>query len=503
MESESLRNQKAYIIAMSAILSNLINPNTMPISDDLKATIRAMPAWGQYPWRKYDDIPVEMTNKAAFKFLILLPTRFINSLAYLIVKYFQYLPYRATSAISTNQAKLSFFSPCIHLEEFVEPHVLGFWGEVKNLDPRLKAEAVWFLVPYKPPGISHAEVAKQISKIQSKSDFSIFALAALFDLKVLGRACFGMAKFHYYAGFCAFKSVLSSKRIKPMKVIDAKNLGVGIARVEVNRLLVKSALSKLKSVKYIFHLMEGQSWEIALTHHAQSLNKKTIGVIHTPLRRQDSQLLNYLICGEGADSLTGIRKILCSNIYSVKHLEKLGVSSSKLQLVEAQRFPLHTNISQHCYSSGSTKILYVADANSANSEYFQNQILKHLEKAGLESLDIYIQSHPAGSPVLSSAVKLWTPGVCGMWGLVVFGPETSSYLQPEFASSNVRILKPKNSIAHVSIFGAPEIPTIEDFALVSESILNPFVLGEKGSSLIYRNLEFSAWRKVIKDVLKS
>ena len=503
MESDYLSNQKAYILAMSENLSNLSNPSMKPISDELKATIRTMPAWGQYPWRRFEDISVETTRKAALRFLIQLPMRVLISIAYLLIKYFLYLPYRSTSVISANQNKLSFFSPCIHLEEFLDPQVLGFWGEVKYLKPRLKSEATWFLIPYKPPGISHKQVARKLSSIREKSSFSIFPIAALFDLSILSKACVRVVQFHHYAGVCAVKTLLSAEEVGSLRIIDVNNLGAGIARVELNNRLVGSALSTFETGKYVFHLMEGQSWEIALNQHAKGLDKKTVGVIHTPLRKQDSQILNYLIHGRDEVVLAGVEKILCPNLYSVKYLEDLGVSSSKLQLVEAQRFSHPATISQHSYSRGSKKILYVADASSVNSDYFQHHILQHLDTTGLETLEVYLQSHPGGTPILSNAIKSWVSGRCSEWGLVVFGPETSAYLQPEFANSNVRIFKPQDLSPQVSIVGAPEIPTIEDCGLLLESILNPFVLGEKGGSLMHRDFEFPKWRKVIEDAFQS
>ena len=67
----------------------------------------------------------------------------------------------------------------------------------------------------------------------------------------------------------------------------------------------------------------------------------------------------------------------------------------------------------------------------------------------------------------------------------------------------MRIFKPQDLSPQVSIVGAPEIPTIEDCGLLLESILNPFVLGEKGGSLMHRDFEFPKWRKVIEDAFQS
>jgi hypothetical protein len=187
----------------------------------------------------------------------------------------------------------------------------------------------------------------------------------------------------------------------------------------------------------------------------------------------------------------------------VKYLEDLGVSSSKLQLIEAQRFSHRATTSQHSYSSGSRNILYVADASAVNSYYFQHHILERLDTTGLENLEVHLQSHPGGTPILSNKIRSWVSGGYGEWGLVIFGPETSAYLQPEFAKSNVRILKARDLSPQVSMVGATEIPTIGDFALLLESILNPFVLGEKDDSLMHQNFEFPKWRKVIEDAFQS
>ena len=498
-----MHDQKAYIRVMRAYLTDLSNPKTRLLSENLKATIRVMPAWGQYPWRKYEDLPVEFTVYNSLKLLLLLPVRFVLSLGYLLAKYLQYLPYRRTKAIAANQARLSFFSPCVHLEEFIDPDVLGFWGEVKFLDPRLRSEATWFLIPYKLPGISHRRIARQISGVQVKSNFSIFPVASLFDLTLLAKACTGVIRFQYYVGSLALRKLLHLTTVDSVGIIDAEDLGVGIARVELNHYLIESALSKFRPFNYIFHLMEGQSWEIALRHHADSLNIKTIGVIHTPIRRQDSQILNHLIHQDGEFSLSSVEKILSPSQDGVRYLESLGVSSSSLQLVEAQRFSYRSTISEHSYSNSSRKLLYVADASSINSEYFQHQILGHLKTLGGEAFTVHLQSHPAGTPILSSTLKSWNAKEHGEWGLIIFGPETSAYLQPEFANSNVRIFKPQNVLSRTSPVEAHEIPSIEDFALVLESILNPFIFGERNISLVNRNFNFPEWRQVIKDVLQS
>ena len=503
MESEFLRDQKAYIRDMGKYLSSLSNPKMRLLSENLKATIRVMPEWGQYPWRKYEDLPFEFTIYNSFKLLLLLPLQVLFSLAYLLAKYFQYLPYRRTKAVGANQTRLSFFSPCVHLEEFVEPDVLGFWGEVKFLDPRLKSEATWFLIPYKAPGISHRKIARQISRVQINSDFSIFSIASLFDLTLLVKACTRVIKFQYYIGSLALRKLLSLTTVDSVGIIETENLGVGIARVELNHYLIESALSKFRPLQYVFHLMEGQSWEIALRHHANGLNLKTVGVIHTPIRRQDSQILNHLIHQDGELSLSSIEKILCPSQDGARYLEDLGVLSSSLQLVEAQRFSHRSTISEHSYSNSSRKLLYVADASSINSEYFQRQILGHLETVGGEAFDVHLQSHPAGTPILSSTFRSWSAKERGEWGLVIFGPETSAYLQPEFANSNVRIYRPRNFLSKTSTVEAHEIPLLEDFGFVLESILDPFILGEANGSLINRNFDFPEWRKVIHDVLQS
>lgn len=500
--SEFLHNQKAYIRDMSTYLANLSNPKTRLLSENLKSTIRVMPTWGHYPWRKFEDIPAEISIKDSLKLLSQLPIHVLLSLAYLLTKYFQYLPYRGTNAKCASQTKLSFFSPCVHLDEFVESDVLGFWGEVKQLDQRLKSEANWFLIPYKAPGMSHRNIARQISEVHNRSEFSIFPIASLFDLRLLAKACIRVTNFHHYVGSLALRRLLAFKAGNSVGVVDTKNLGVGIARVELNHYLIESTFSRFKSLKYIFHLLEGQSWEIALRLHANQLNIGTIGVVHTPIRKQDSQILNYLISNDGELSFSSVGKILCPSQDSVTYLEELGVSSSLLQLVEAQRFSDRSTNSEHSYSTASRKLLYVADANPINSEYFQHQILEHLENAGIEPFDVHIQSHPAGTPILSSTFKSWLSTARGEWGLVIFGPETSAYLQPEFANSNIGIYKPRYLIPTIYPDEAEKIPLIKDFTLVSESILNPYILGERNSSLIYRNYNFPEWRKVIHDVLQ-
>lgn len=502
LKSEFLRDQKAYIRDLGKYLSSLSNPNTRQLSENLKATIRVMPEWGQYPWRKYEDLPIEFTIYDSLRLLLLLPFQFLFSLAYLVTKYLQYLPYRRTKAIGANQTRLGFFSPSLHLEEFIEQDILGFWGEVKFLDLRLKTEATWFLIPYKAPGVSHRRIARQISDLQIKSEFSILPIASLFDLPLLAKTFTRVIKFQHYVGSLALRKLFSLPTVDSVGIIKTENLGFGIARVELNHYLIESSLSKFRQLSYVFHLMEGQSWEMALRLHAKGLNLKTLGVIHVPIRSQDSQILNHLIHLDGELPLSSSEKILCLSQDNAKYLESLGILSSSLQLVEAQRFSHRFTISEHSYSSSSRKLLYVADVSSINSAYFQNQILEYWETFSGEAFDVYIQAHPAGTPILSSLFKSWTAKDCGEWGLVIFGPETSAYLQPEFTKSNVRIYLPRIDLSKTAPIDTNVIPIIEDFDSILESILNPFILGESGGSLIIRNFDFPYWRKVIHEVLQ-
>jgi hypothetical protein len=248
--------------------------------------------------------------------------------------------------------------------------------------------------------------------------------------------------------------------------------------------------------------MEGQSWEIALVDEADKFGNQTIGVMHTPLRKSDSQILNYLLHQNNEVFVQKIGRILCPSEGCISSMQALGIPSSCLQLVEAQRFSSPAIRSRHAYSQDSKRLLYVADASSINSRFFQLQILKILDNDGFGELEFFIQEHPSGTPIISNLFKSWDSKKSGSWGLIIFGPETSAYLQPEFEDSSGRILAPVSIDIKYPVTRDASIPLFEDLSQILESILEPHVIGVGGHSFVHRNPDFPRWREVISEIFE-
>jgi hypothetical protein len=296
---------------------------------------------------------------------------------------------------------------------------------------------------------------------------------------------------------------VSNDKSNLLTILGQDDLGFSIARAELNKCLIEKTLNCNPGIQFLFHLMEGQSWEIALVDHASKLNKKTIGVIHLPFRQQDTQILNYFLCDGPIPIATKMFKILCVSENCYSSLKLLGCSDSQVELVEAQRFMPVTSLGQHSYSSKSKSVLYVADANLANLDAFYQLTRTFLAKEVLSDYDFFVQFHPAAVPKTLSFLRPWDSKKNGIWGLVIFGPETSTYLQPQFAESNVRFLSLNHSHTRILNNGQPLIPAISSYDEIRESIQNPVVPNQNGKLMIDTNPRFVNWRKVINEILES
>jgi hypothetical protein len=499
LETRNLLAMKAYIAAVSHTLKIVLQAvDQSRQKESLPRTIRAMAFWGTYPWRSYGYSPKPLSAFGYLTLSLSLPLRALQGMMYLAIKYIQYLSYRSFKKIDYSMMSLGVFSPSLHLREFTNRSYIGFWGETKFLHVNMAVKTVWFLVPFKPHGNSNRQLVQQIRQINQESQFKLIPLASFLSLKILGIAIRDVVSFHVFVAKLLSHEFRGQSDIRVCWIFDANNLGAGIARTELNRNLLTIAVARGNQLKNILHLMEGQSWEIALNDLAARSGLGSWGVIHTPLRTQDSQILNYLLRGDGERLVEMNNKVCCPGRSSLKTLCDLGVPRNQLQIVESQRF-IHTQNSRNItYSRSSRKVLYVADTNAETTEQFAKLIAileSQLEKL---DLDFFLQPHPSQSHLEFAQLPAVKHLDVGEFGVVIFGPETSSYLQPEFSESNIRVFSPLASSLSVNSI----IPQVQDLIDIKISIQSLFRLDNGDDSIILRDDSFKKWRKVIDELFK-
>ena len=499
METRNLSAMKAYIATVSQTLTIVLRAANHPRQkENLPRTVRAMAFWGTYPWRSFDDSPKSFRPLRYLTLSFSLPLRILQGVLYLMVKYFRYFPYRSFKKIDYSMMLLGVFSPSLHLREFTNRSYVGFWGETKFLNVNMAFKTAWFLVPFKAHGNSNRQLVQQIRQINQESQFKLIPLASFLSLRILGRSMRDVVSFHIFVAKLLFNEFTGKSAGKVCWIFDANNLGAGIARTELNRHLLAVAVDRGNQLKNILHLMEGQSWEIALNDLALKSGFPSWGVIHTPLRTQDSQILNYLLRSEGGNLVEPNKKVCCPGRSSLKILSDLGVPRNQLQLVESQRFIHPQNSRYFTYSKSSRKVLYVADTNTGTTKQFAKLIGSLEGQLEKPDLDFFLQPHPSQSHLEFARLPLVNHLEVSDFGVVIFGPETSSYLQPEFSESNIRVFSSSESSPRANSI----IPQIQDSRDIEISIQSLFKLDKGDDSIILRDDSFEKWRKVIDELFK-
>ena len=503
LENRVLLEMQAYIARLSQNLEFLCRAAGESLhSEKLRRTVRAMAVWGPYPWRSFDHSLKPLNSFGLIKLSLALPFHLFQGLGYLALKYFQYLPYRNFRRVDYSKKSLGVFSPSLHLLEFSDRSYTGFWGEVKFLSEEMSLKTAWFLVPFKAAGTSNRQLVHQIRQINHESQFRLIPLASFLSMQILAEAIIDLISFHAFLAKLIFYEATKKSDIKVCRIFVQEQLGLGIARTELNRHLLGAGIARGTQLKSILHLMEGQSWEIALNDLSLGLGLPCWGVIHTPLRAQDSQILNYLLkCNER--SLAELKKnICCPGRSSLETLTGLGVPQSQLQVVESQRFIHFQVLKKFTYSSVSRKVLYVSDANIKTTEHFAKLIGDKSGHRNKSNLEFFLQPHPSQSHIEFSGLPLVNRLEAHDFGVIIFGPETSSYLQPEFNECNIRFFNPPmppQRFLQMKYLGIPQVENLEDIEI---SLENSFKLNKDDDLLILRDDSFTKWRKVIDELFK-
>jgi hypothetical protein len=247
--------------------------------------------------------------------------------------------------------------------------------------------------------------------------------------------------------------------------------------------------------------MEGQSWEIILNDLSIKSNFGCWGVIHTPLRGEDSQILNYLLAINGKNFAEQMRGICCPGELSLDYLQELGLTKKQLRLIEAQRFSHYGDSQKFTYSKSSKKILYVADANLETTKLFAGFATGQIAMEGDSDLQFFIQPHPSQVHLDFGMLQKLDDVDSREFGIIIFGPETSSFLQSEFGESNIRIFSPLSASSYSPLGVEWKIPRIDAIESVGDQIESLFRLSVNANSIAIKDTSFKKWRMLIDELL--
>jgi len=504
LNTRNLLEKRAYIARMGQDLSEMFSSAQYSRHKvNFRRTIRAMSLWGSYPWKSFNYQPKQVKSLGFLRLLLSLPFRTFQGIVYFAVKYLEYYPFRRFRNVDFASRKLAVFSPSLHLLEFTDRTYTGFWGEIKFLNDSIAGNTAWFLVPFKSKGTSNRQTAREITRVHQETDFLLIPLASFYSLKVMSRAIIEFVTFHRFIAKVLLIEAIGHHKNGFTWAFDAQSLGIGLSRTELNRHLISASLAQENQLKNCLHLMEGQSWEIALNDIAGASQFNCWGVIHTPLRSQDSQILNYLLAIDEENLAERMQGICCPGQLTIESLEALGISSSQFRLIEAQRFNHYQTTLNFKYSRESRRVLYVSDANIETTELFAELIAEKSWNDALSQVQFLLKAHPSQTHMEFTQLPRWDASDSVEFGLVIFGPETSSCLQPEFSGSNIRTFK-SNAMASNPLIGAEiRIPLIETLENLEDFIENPFTLDMSDESIIAKDLNLKKWRKLIDELLES
>jgi hypothetical protein len=429
---------------------------------------------------------------------------FLSS-TYLLFKYIQYFPYRKIKTDSSEGIDIGWFAPSANLFEFeADPALIkiGFWGELKNIDSRIVSRSIWFLVPYLSNEFkNHKLQARFLEVIHQNSAVRIFPIASEFDIISLFKIQKQNMTFSFrHIYWLVFRSRASLNQIPPL-LLRSFN-GVNFTRNQLNDFLIRKSLSAFPKEMHTFYLLEGQPWEASLVQVGQENRNTSIGVVHTPFRQRDSQILNIFI---GLDEAVQVKVapdiVLCPDEKTFKSLEILSKERIRVVRVEAHRFPF-AKMPDHTYSNRrNSKILYVEDTDHELTICFV-KLFEEMNQLHSNRYELSIKCHPA-LPKLPAYKNVCLNNEPAPFQLFVFGEDTSAIFQDQFARCRVALFSNKifaSEIAQTVV--SDSIYTISQGSDLLTALQSEMIeAGERGNGL-FRNQDFRLWRSFLAEVVE-
>jgi len=353
---------------------------------------------------------------------------YFYGLFYIVIKKFQYLPYRCLKKMEYENNKLFWVGPTYRIEEFEESYNTttgSIWGSVKFIDNSIESSC-YVLIPYLDKSFkNHFQQAKKIYNLNKKMKFRIYPIAASLDnltiLKVLKRyhKC---AQNNYSIISKLYKQ---NSRINLTRHLDCYLNGRDIAEVLLNEELISNFANSVKISSFLFANCEGQPWEISLRY--SNFFQKNI-LLHLVFSLPDSEkncnLTNHLLfpIKDNIKILTGFRE----NLAILKGI------SSKHEVVEPQRF---ITVNPELKFKASIKnVIYFCDLNDDRTLNFF-KLVEEFCKFN-QKIKFGVKLHPASKrknlelnssiSVVKGDFRKFDPDT------FIFGANTSSIFQSEY-----------------------------------------------------------------------
>jgi hypothetical protein len=464
--------------------------------DQTAHLIRVLPTWGRYPWIDLNlslDTKVK-TRKSQLLYKIVLS--FILTVIYFIGKYFSYLPYRTVKPQGPTKNHVAWFSPSIHLDEFLDEDIVGFWGKAKTLDLAIKRNSIWYQIPFRLPKESHLQISKQMKFINETTDYCLLPIARFCTVITVLKST--LNSFRLHKRIYDIWNSDNFHKIKPgicSLILD--DLGFPIGRTVLNDSLLDAAIQHESTIKAGLTLLEGQPWELSLIHYIARSGGKVIGNIHIPLRERDTQILNHFLNDDYLFHSYPLNKIICSDLGTEEQLLRVKNPGTKLALVEAQRFfdadENFCKVLVHNFDSN--QILYVEDSNFENTLLFESLVSELSSK----QYRFFVKTHPASPRKLKPDFSSFSESESLEFALVIFGADTSSYLQSSYRKSNVALLSKTKGPVSATSGHLPQIDSTQDLL---KAIHSTFNMESNGNTGLLQDSEFKRWRRVLNELRK-
>lgn len=486
--------RKTFLQSMQTSLKALAFKNKSNKFDQTTHLIRILPTWGRFPWIDLNlNLDTEVKTSKS-KLLYRIVSSFIITVIYFIRKYFSYLPYRTVKPQGATESHVAWFSPSIHLDEFLAEDIVGFWGKAKSLDLGVKRNSIWYQIPFRSPKESHRQISKQMKFINETTDYRLLPIARFCTVITVLKSTVRSFQLHKRIYFNWNSDNLH--KIKPeISRLILDDLGFPIGRTVLNDSLLDAAIRHKSIIKAGLTLLEGQPWEVSLTNYLARSGGKVIGNVHIPLRERDTQILNHFLNDDILFQSYPLNEILCSDLGTEKQLLRIKNPETKITLVEAQRFfDIANNISNLLvHNSNSNQILYVEDSNFENTLLFKSLINEFSSKP----YRFFIKTHPASPRELKHDFASLSEAEYPEFALVIFGADTSSYLQSSYRKSNVALLTRKRGPVSATSCHLPQIESTQDLL---KAIHSPFIMESSGNTGLLQDAEFKQWRRVLNEL---
>ena len=489
------------------------------LKKDLKTIIRETNWLGRFPWYEEKDLRRSSAVWNRDSVYLALGGHLFIGVLYLVYQFFAYKPYRHSST-KRNLRRILIVQPTFNLEEFENNTFnksLGYWGLAKDKFFTNYPDITFLTIPYihhKLP--THSMIAKKIVEINGCGKFHMISLGSFFSVLTLiicikNFIIVSICSWLYFFGHL-IRSHFKKKSHKfgfEYKFVAGKNLASSILISQ----LIKNSLKHGANVSSCIYICEGQSWELSLIRLIKEASNKVriYGYIHIPYRPSDTLILNYLVRLENQNDLYLPNFLLCPGPNTIHLLSNLGFKLNLMLPVEAVRF-IKKPTNKIRYDSSCKSILLICDVNLTHIY----KTLEYLETIANELsivIDVFIQLHPTQNWKelfwAEQNIRLFdsrfNPCDFTLIRLVIFGPETTAYLQVDFqnipvvftGTENSQNLHRREPNLQKSYFYSKE--DLKRYFISGAPVLNKEITRD----LLFLDKDLSQWNIIMQEIFKA